>query len=352
MPPKIGDLLVQNGLIREEQLDQALQAQLVFGGRLGTNLVELGFITTATLAQFLATQLGMACLLPSQLTDVPQAVLDAVDPETASRYMVFPIAADRRTLHLAMADPTDLRAVDEVAFRTGFNVAPVVAPELLVVYALERFYHVKRANRFLRFTPTLNALAATLAEETPEEAAPRPRPGASDGAYGLHEAAADLVAAERNTTVLEVVQRYLREDFERVAIFVIDDQTARAFSQAGCTIPAEVIRDGVRNPLRTIEVPVDRSPLFRTALRSKAPSRDKLTAHREDRIVARLLELEADGPVLIFPVRLGERVEAVALGAAPRRPQALGEIQRYGLFASKVADAVRLVRLRKRILAV
>lgn len=140
----------------------------------------------------------MACLLPSQRMDVPQAVLDTIDPETASRYMVFPIAADRRTLQLAMADPTDLRAMDEVAFRAGY-VAPVVAPELLVVCALERFYHVKYANRFLRFTPTLHALAGTLAEETRAEAAPRP--GARAGAHGRHAAAADLVAAERNTSV-------------------------------------------------------------------------------------------------------------------------------------------------------
>jgi hypothetical protein len=166
VPPKIGDLLVRNGLINEEQLDQALQ------GRLGTNLVELGFITTATLAEFLATQLGMKCLLPAQLTEILKSVLEALDPETAARYMVFPIGEDRRTVQLAMVDPTDLRAVDEVAFRTGRNVAPVVAPELLVVYALERFYQVKRANRFLRFAPALSALESTLASEPPTEARP------------------------------------------------------------------------------------------------------------------------------------------------------------------------------------
>jgi hypothetical protein len=92
----------------------------------------------------------MKCLLPAQLTEVPKSVLETLDPETAARYMVFPISEDRRTVQLAMVDPTDLRAVDEVAFRTGRNVAPVVAPELLVVYALERFYQVKRANRFCR----------------------------------------------------------------------------------------------------------------------------------------------------------------------------------------------------------
>ena len=353
MPPKIGDLLVRNGLINEEQLDQALQAQLLFGGRLGTNLVELGFITTATLAEFLATQLGMKCLLPAQLTEVPKSVLETLDPETAARYMVFPISEDRRTVQLAMVDPTDLRAVDEVAFRTGRNVAPVVAPELLVVYALERFYQVKRANRFLRFAPALSALESTLASEAPVEAGPaRVRPGAHDGTYGLREAVADLVKADRDTTVLEVLQRHLREDLERVVVFLLDDRTARAFCQAGCTIPSEVIRDGARNPLRTIEVAIDQSPLFRGALRSKAPSREKMTAHREDQTVARLLELDAGDPLLVFPIRIGERLEAVALGAGPRRPDAFAELQRWALFASKVADAIRLARLRKRILAV
>ncbi len=65
MKLKIGDHLVQNGLITEQQLDEALEAQTVFGGRLGTNLVELGFVTTAALAESLARQLGLTALVPS-----------------------------------------------------------------------------------------------------------------------------------------------------------------------------------------------------------------------------------------------------------------------------------------------
>lgn len=355
MPAKIGDLLVRNGLVSEDQLERALQAQLIFGGRLGTNLVELGFISTATLAEFLAAQLGMPCLRPGQLSEAAPAALEAVDPETASRYLVFPIAKEKRTLRLAMADPTDLRAVDEVAFRTGLAIDPVVAPELLIFYALERFYHVKRGNRaMLRM---LNDLEGGLSVEAPwnapREKPPAPAPDAT-GEYGLREAAADLVRAERNTVVLEVVQRYLRRDLQHVAVFVLDDDVARAWTQSGCVVPKEVPRDGVREPLRAIEVPIQRSVLFRSAVRASAPTRIPMPDRREDRVVGRLLEAEPADPLLLLPVRVGERNEAVALGAGEARPGALDgrAVQHYGLFASKVTDAIRMVRLRKRILAV
>jgi len=349
---RIGDLLVSNGLISAKQLDEALQAQLVFGGRLGTNLVELGYISTATLAQFLATQLGMPCLMPSELTDVPAAVLEKVSPEIAAKYLVFPVGVERRTIRLAMADPTDLRAVDEVAFRTGHNVAPVVAPELLVMYALERFYQVKRKNRFLRFAASLTGAGPTIGDEDGAGAGASVRDTPFEGPYGLREAVAELVRAEHDTDLLKGLMRYLREEFERVAVFVLERESARGYCQAGCTIPPEVPCDGVRNPLRSIEIALPRSVLFRAAARAHEPCVERMSDHVEDRVVARLLELEPGDELLLFPVRPGERVQAVALAAAPLRPEALREIHRHGLFASKVVDAIRMLQLRRRILAV
>jgi len=355
---KIGELLVKNGLITEEQLEEALKAQLVFGGRIGTNLVELGCISTATLAEFLARQLAMPALAPSQLEKIPMDAIQAVAAETASKFMMFPLSLEGRVLKLAMADPTDLRAVDEIAFSTGYQVKTIVAPELLVMYALEKFYDVTRANRYVRISGSLEELAkASGPRASVETSTPVPtlRPRKSDDEkqrFGLREAAAELASAEKPRTILSVMRRFLAEDFERVVVFALDQVKARAWGQVGCQIPPEVARDGVQDPLRNIEVPIDESLVFRHALGKQVAFRDSVSDYKADHIIAKLLETRPDEPVLVLPLRRGEETLSVAIGAAPRDGKVFEKTSHYKLFGDKLTDAVELVQLRKKILAV
>jgi hypothetical protein len=354
---KIGELLVQNGLITEEELEKALKAQLVFGGRIGTNLVELGCISTATLAEFLARQLAMPALAPSQLEKIPQEAIEAVSGETASKFMMFPLSLEGRALKLAMADPTDLAAVDEIAFTTGYQVKTIVAPELLVMYALEKFYDVTRANRYVRISGSLEELAQATDARPGGAATPvpvlRPRKSADrKQRFGLREAAAELASAEKPSTLLSVMLRFLAEDFERVVVFALDEVKARPWGQVGCQVPSDVVRDGVQDPLRSIEVPIEESLLLRRAGSRLAAFRDSVSDHAGDHLIARLLETRPDDPVLGFPLKRGEETLALAIGAAPRDAEVFEKTSRFKLLGDKLSDAVELVRLRKRILAV
>jgi len=355
---KIGELLVQNGLITEEQLDESLQAQLVFGGRLGTNLVELGHISTATLAEFLAKQLAMPALAPGQLENIPADAIAAVSAEAASKYMMFPLALEGRVLKIAMADPTDLEAVDEISFSTGRRVRTTVAPELLVMYALEKFYDVHRSNRFVRITGSLKELAQASGWRSGVKAvasAPatrRSRSGDEKQRFGLREAAAELVGAEKHNTILSVLQRCMSQDFERVVVFAFDGVNARGWGQSGCRIPSEVVPDGIEDPLRSITVPIDRSLLFRHARGRRAAFRDSISDLEPDRIVARILETQPDEPVLVLPLKRGEDTLCVAIGAAPRQAEVFEKTEHYKMLGDKLTDAVEIVRLRKKILAV
>jgi hypothetical protein len=355
---KIGELLVQNGLITEEQLDEALKAQLVFGGRLGTNLVELGCISTATLAEFLAKQLAMPALAPSQLEKIPLDAIRALSADIASRYMTFPLSLEGRELKLAMADPTDLSAVDEIAFSTGYLVKTIVAPELLVMYALEKFYDVTRANRFVRIAESLKELSQATSSGPREEmarSAPALRLGRSDDKkqrFGLREAAAELAGAKKHHTILSVLRRFMAEDFERVVVFTLDGVTARAWGQVGCQIPTEAVRGGGQDPLRSIEVPIEDSLLFCHACVKEVAFLDSVQDARGDRIIAGLLETRPNDSVLVFPVRWGTDTICVAVGAAPRGAGIFEKAPRYDLLSSKLTDTVEIVRLRKRILAV
>jgi hypothetical protein len=355
MAAKLGQLLIDNGLIVPAQLEQALQAQLVFGGRLGTNLVELGFISTATLAAFLAQQLTIPSLRPGDLDGVDPAALKLIDGELAARHLVFPLSVDKRRLRLAMADPTDLTAADEIAFRTGYGVDAVVAPELLVLYALERFYGEKKASRFVRLADTMREAAESFASSAVAQGgdgeAPMDAPPRRKGPYSLKQASEDLVSCQSYAGILEVLRRLLASDLERIAIFVIEGGAVRGWSHKRCTVPSEILRDGVHDPFRKIEVPLDGSRLFARVIRAGRPILEPLRVDRPDRIVAKALGVGPEDPVLGFTLRAGSSIAAVVLAVGERKQGALARRERFDVLVSKFEDAIQFVHLRKRILS-
>ncbi len=140
---QLGTLLVRGHHITEAQLEQALEVQQRHGRRLGTNLVEMGFISAHALARFLGHQLGLECV--SRIDDVDPEILAWVPKGLAQQYHVLPLGFDAQgRLKLAMEDPLDVRVMEKVQLLTGRMVHPFVAPETTLVYAMRRAYgHVQ-----------------------------------------------------------------------------------------------------------------------------------------------------------------------------------------------------------------
>ena len=147
---RLGELLVSAGKITPAELDETLKGQAIFGGRFGTNLVEMGYLDEHDLAHFLSKKTGISHASPEQLMDVPPQVLRLIPEETARKHKVIPIAINNRKLTLAMVDPTDFATIDEISFATGYIVVPILAPELRMVSALEKHYKIKRELRYIR----------------------------------------------------------------------------------------------------------------------------------------------------------------------------------------------------------
>ncbi len=158
MTTKLGKFLVGRGNITEDQLEKAFRAQLVFGGRLGTNLVELGYITEKVLGEALAEILKVPYATFEHLQEIPASVIHLIPKGLSARYRVVPILREEKTLHLAMIDPKDVLVLDEVSFLTGLRVQPWVAPEIRILEALDRFYTVSRKRRFITLTGELNLM--------------------------------------------------------------------------------------------------------------------------------------------------------------------------------------------------
>jgi len=163
---RLGAWLLSKGKITEEQLDKALQHQTFFGGRLGSSLIKLGYIDEDVLGAFLSDVCGAPYAPPSLLERIPREVIALVPARLAAQYRAVPIAIEGRRLRLAMRDPKDLIALDEIAFLTGLSIEPYVATEFRIQRALQRYYEMPSAARS----------TVPLAPGGPSPALPRPAP--------------------------------------------------------------------------------------------------------------------------------------------------------------------------------
>ena len=124
---RLGELLVEGGLITPAQLQSAITHQKIVRGRLGSNLVALGYVTEEVLVDFLSRQTGVPRMDVRSL-EVPPPVLRLVPHRLADQFTILPVAVrDARTLVLAMADPLDLNAIDSARFASGHQIEPVVS---------------------------------------------------------------------------------------------------------------------------------------------------------------------------------------------------------------------------------
>jgi type IV pilus assembly protein PilB len=138
-PERLGEILLRENLITPEQLRKGLEYQIAQGGRLGTALVKLGSISDDDLAILLAQQYGLPAVNLAEL-DVDPNVVRVIPMETALRHQVLPVSRFGASLTVAVADPTNVFALDDIKFRTGLSVEPVVASEGAIAEAIKRFY--------------------------------------------------------------------------------------------------------------------------------------------------------------------------------------------------------------------
>ena len=139
MSSRLGEILVKDSLITGDQLAQALDYQKKNGGRLGTCLAKLGLVSDEDITAVLSRQYGVPSI-NLNFYEVDAAVIHLVPQETAVRYQVVPLSRVGSTLTIAMSDPTNVFAMDDIKFMTGFNVEPVVASETAIDEAIQKFY--------------------------------------------------------------------------------------------------------------------------------------------------------------------------------------------------------------------
>ncbi|HEY0871865.1 MAG TPA: type IV-A pilus assembly ATPase PilB [Vicinamibacterales bacterium] len=139
MAVRIGELLLKEKRITPAQLQEALNYQKTNGGKLGLNLIKLGFVREDEITALLSKQYGVPCINLGQF-EIDPGIIKLIPPETAHKYQIVPLSRSGATLTIAMTDPTNVFAMDDIKFMTGFNVEPVVASENGVLEAITRYY--------------------------------------------------------------------------------------------------------------------------------------------------------------------------------------------------------------------
>jgi type IV pilus assembly protein PilB len=139
MSGRLGAMLVSSGLITDEQLKKALAAQKTEGGRLGSLLVKLGFVQEDKLMTFLSKQYGVPYVDLNKF-EINPPVIKHIPADVAQKYRIMPINRAGATITIAMVDPSNIFAIDDIKFMTGYNVEAVVATEGAIIDAIKKYY--------------------------------------------------------------------------------------------------------------------------------------------------------------------------------------------------------------------
>src|SRR5258705_2574500 len=196
MAVRIGELLLKEKRITPEQLQEALNYQRKNGGKLGYNLIKLGYVKDEEITALLSKQYGVPSIALTQF-EIDPAVVKLVPAETAQKYQIVPLSRSGATLTIAMTDPTNVFAMDDIKFMTGYNVEPVVASETAVIDAITKYY---------------GKAAAAAAAGTAAPGAKQQAPGASAMeivSKGLEEMQA--LSSDGNVEILEEIEEISAE---------------------------------------------------------------------------------------------------------------------------------------------
>jgi len=144
MPVKLGELLVKENMVTPQQLQEALNHQKAHGGKLGKAFVSLGYVRDEEITSLLSRQYGVPSINLDHF-EVDPSIIKIIPAETARKYQILPLSRSGATLTIAMADPTNVFAMDDIKFMTGYNVEPVVASEISLEEAIEKYYGSTRS---------------------------------------------------------------------------------------------------------------------------------------------------------------------------------------------------------------
>lgn len=303
-------------MITERQLQEAIQHQVLYGGRLGTNLHELGFITEGRLCEGLSRAHGVPA---ADVGEVAPEAPGLVPRKLAARHKVFPCRLRGKTLFLGMVDPADHVAVAEVGYSLGYIVRPLIVPEFRMIQLLRDHYGV---DERWRFTDTHRPAASPPHEP-----------------LDLPAAAARIDAARTRDEVVEALLALGLGFFKRVVFFIVREPWVLGWGGAG---------EGMDRTLATsLRIPLDAPSVFQTVTRAKTPCVGRLGPEEENQRFLKLLGKRPGTNAAVFPVAVRGRVVNLIYGDNGVAGNVKADLGELIVLIQKVPRAyLRIIRTR------
>jgi hypothetical protein len=273
---KLGEAMVKSSLITRDQLRQALERQVIFGGRIGTNILELGVITEDNMVSFLSSYLKVPAVKPSDLNDIAAEVIASFSRELAEKYRVLPFRKDRNRLHVAMLDPRAIASIDEIRFLTGSEIIPYIITDLRMYYSLEKYYGIKRDLRYI-------------------------------SVFGKEEAAEEKKQDDVKEQFLNAKEQFAGVRDREEVIGILLNETKPLASRASAFLVKGSVITGWKSrniPVDQFEVPADGMSIFSEVLSRKTYYRGPLLKIPDNEpLIGRLGGLPQDCCMIPIPIR-------------------------------------------------
>ncbi|OGT98750.1 MAG: hypothetical protein A2X80_06040 [Geobacteraceae bacterium GWB2_52_12] len=375
MALKLGELLIKEGLITNEQLEEALKCQVIFGIKLGSSLIELGMIDEKSLVRLLSKKLGVPAATHKDLQDLFFSTYGLLSAAVAEKHRVIPFKLDNRRLSVAMSDPTDFKAIDELAFVTGYIIQPYIVPDMYISHALAKYYQVRCDMRYLQVgsgfkrnagKPDLSAAPAVqniisvtyekddgelLNIEIPAEfegfgnlpdLPDEPgAPQAQFGRYTIDQLSLDFAAARERDEVADVFIKYLGQDFEKGALFIIRGKMAVGWRA--------IIKGATVDRFDEMAVELAVPSVLNSVIKESRFSMGPVNAAAGNRPIAESLKLSPHDTLLAIPVIMLNKIVAIVLVSAD--VEALGQkLQELQKLVYKASLAFEMLIIRNKIL--
>lgn len=378
MELKLGELLIREKLITPDQLEEALQSQTVYGVRLGSSLIEMGYLDEDALARVLSDKLGVPYVDSEQLSAIPREVIRDFSRAMVIKYRVVPFKLERNRLGLAMTDPNDFRAIEEIAFITGHVVQPFIAPDVHISHAQARYYRVSANEELYEqvgemrrqqgsseteqpATVSIPAVAengdllnviipaefedfASLNEDLDEQAESAPEISwqlEEPETYTAERLSLDFAGAHSRDDVADVCIRYLGQEFATGALFLLRGNVAVGWRGVSNGAALETISD--------LSLLLSKPSVVRDVVETRTFSLGSLINTPENRQILDTLALPSDASLFVVPVLMLNKVVVVVLVSAERDDlgSRLNDLQSV---VKKVSLAFEMLIIKKKIL--
>ncbi|MBI5073693.1 MAG: hypothetical protein HZB62_00745 [Nitrospirae bacterium] len=220
---KLGEALIKDSIITRDQLKKALERQVIFGGRIGSNIIELGFVKENEMLSFLSSFFKVPAVKVADLNAIDPEVIASITAEIADKYKILPFKKDRNRLHAAMLDPRSMSSVDEMRFLIGLDIVPYVITELRLLYCLEKYYDIKRDLRYI---------SVFGREEAAEEKKPE------DEAKQILKVKEQFAAVRDKEEVIGILLSMTKTVASRAAVFLVKGNAVSGWKARGVDIDA------------------------------------------------------------------------------------------------------------------